>query len=367
MRSGEASAARDRRIVRGLCAWFEANRRDLPWRAAVAEGARSPYLALVSEIMLQQTQVSRVVEKFGPFVERFPTVHDLAAAPLDDVLALWSGLGYYRRARSLHRCAQEIVDRFGEVPSDAASLETLTGIGRYTAGAIASIVFDEPAPIVDGNVTRVLLRIDGRDLEPGAKATADYCWDRAGELVMTASRSRAGGASAGAFNEAMMELGALVCTPRSPVCGECPVRAACVAHREGREGEIPRPKASATRRTLHMACVLVRDDRGRVLAERRPDSGLWSGIWQPPTVESDREIRKSVVARHFGLASRGLSREDHFVWETTHRRVLVTVYVSDRVPVDDADRAWLSRAQLARRALGSLQRRLLLKDDEDNA
>ncbi len=356
------SAERDRRVVRALCAWFARDQRDLPWRETRADGRRDPYRSLVSEIMLQQTQVARVTEKFAPFVERFPTVHALAAAPIDDVLALWSGLGYYRRARSLHRCAQEIVDRFGDVPENTEDLQSLPGIGRYTAGAIASIVFDEPAPIVDGNVVRVLLRIDGQDLDPKAPETAAHCWDRADRLVRVASRSRTNGVSPGVFNEAMMELGALVCTPRSPACDRCPVRGSCAAHREGRQHEIPRPKAAPDRRTLHMAAVLVRDARGRVLAEQRPDTGLWAGLWQPPTIESGSEIRKAMVSKHFGLASAALSRENAFLWQTSHRAVRVVAYASDRAPADSAaaGRHWLSRAQLGRRALGSLQRKLLL-------
>lgn len=357
---------RDRRVVRGLCAWFAANKRDLPWRQTNDAGRRDAYRSLVSEIMLQQTQVSRVVEKFGPFVERFPTVRALADAPIDDVLALWSGLGYYRRARSLHRCAQEIVERFGDVPESVDDLQTLPGIGRYTAGAIASIVFDEPAPIVDGNVTRVLLRLEGEDLDPKDKDAASFCWERTEELVAAAARSRSTGVSPGVFNEALMELGALVCTPKSPSCEVCPLRSACAAHKDGRQHEIPRPKRAAVKQTLHMASLQVRDEAGRVLIEQRPDSGLWAGIWQPPTLESDQPIRKSAVAEHFGLASEALSRDDgsnkDLVWETSHRSVRVSVYVSDRAPEDGAVRRWCSADELEELALGSLQRRLLLGD-----
>lgn len=359
----------DRDAVRALCSWFAGSRRKLPWRATGAAGRRDPYRSLVSEIMLQQTQVARVAEKFGPFVDRFPTVASLAAAPIDDVLALWSGLGYYRRARSLHRCAQEIVARFGSVPSDPADLQTLPGIGRYTAGAIASIVFEKPTPIVDGNVTRVLLRLEGRDLDPKSPATAAFCWERADELVHSAARSRARGVSPGVFNEALMELGALVCTPRSPACGACPLAGVCRAKRDGTQHSIPRPKRAGAKQTLHMAALLVRDSRQRVLVEQRPDAGLWAGLWQPPTLESDQPIRKPAVAGHFGLASRELARDDgrnkKLVWETSHRTVRVAVYLSDRAPGDGVERVWLTRAQLAGRALGSLQRRLLF-DDEDS-
>ncbi|MEO1717302.1 MAG: A/G-specific adenine glycosylase [Planctomycetota bacterium] len=365
-RSGRA-VDRDRRIVRALCAWFAEHRRDLPWREVGPGGRRDAYRSLVSEIMLQQTQVARVEEKFGPFLDRFPTVHDLAAAPIDDVLALWSGLGYYRRARNLHRCAQDIVKRFGEVPESAEDLETLPGVGRYTAGAVASIVFDAPAPIVDGNVTRVLLRLEGEDLDPKDAQTVVFCWSRADELVSTAARSRTPGVSPGVFNEATMELGALVCTPKTPGCDRCPLNGACVARRDGREHQIPRPKRAAAKRPLHMASLLVRDANGRFLVEQRPGTGLWAGIWQPPTLESDRPIRKSAVAKHFGVASEALSRDDAklegLVWETSHRTVHVSVYRSGSPPRNTSERRWLTERELDRRALGSLQRRILFGTD----
>lgn len=358
------SADRDRRIVRSLCAWFVRERRDLPWRSVGASGRRDPYRSLVSELMLQQTQVARVVEKFGPFIERFPTVHDLASAPIDDVLAMWSGLGYYRRARSLHRCAQEIVDRFGSVPENPEDLVTLPGIGRYTAGAISSIVFDRATAIVDGNVQRVLLRIDGEDLQAGSREADAVCWDRAERLVGVASRSRTTGVSAGVFNEAMMELGALVCSPGAPSCERCPLSGVCRARREGAQHRIPRPKATAAKKMLHMASLVVRDDRGRLLVERRPDAGLWPRIWQPPTLESEEQVRKSAAAKHFGVASSSLIRQDALPWETTHRSVRIVVYASDHAPPEAAGRDWVSPAALSRRALGTPQRLMLLGETD---
>src|SRR5690606_18318055 len=215
-----ADASRDRRIVRDLCRWFARAARDLPWRAL----PRDPYRALVSEFMLQQTQVSRVLEKFGPFLERFPSVEALAAADEGQIAAAWSGLGYYRRARHLQAAARAIVaEHGGRVPTKAATLENLPGIGRYTAGAISSIVFGEPVPVVDGNVTRVVLRIEGRDLPQEAPATARFVWERAAALVEVAAGTKAKGIGPGFLNEALMELGATVCVPRSPRCLECPI------------------------------------------------------------------------------------------------------------------------------------------------
>lgn len=310
--------------------------------------------------MLQQTQVSRVVEKFGPFIERFPTLHDLARAHEDDVLALWSGLGYYRRARSLHACAQEAAARFGDLPQSAAELESLTGIGRYTAGAIASIVHNEPEPIVDGNVERVLLRIDGQPLRVGEPATRKWCWDRAQELVERAQSSRAREVSPASFNEALMELGALVCTPRSPNCLTCPVREHCEAYATSRQDEIPLPKARKAKKPLHLASILVRE-RDELLLTQRPTGGLWGGLWQPPTLESDPKATKARVAAHFGVATTALIREDGFTRETTHRSVRVTVYryqgpsPTALLQILGENWRWVSERETAALATGSLQ------------
>ncbi|MFG0315432.1 MAG: A/G-specific adenine glycosylase, partial [Phycisphaerales bacterium] len=198
----------DAALTRALEAWFRASARELPWRT----DTRDPYRSLVSELMLQQTQVSRVIEKFGPFLERFPTVEALAAAPEDDVLAAWSGLGYYRRARLLHACAKAIVEHHdGVVPDSLDDLLELPGIGRYTAGAIASMVFGQRAPIVDGNVARVLLRVHNKPVPQTEKTTIDWAWQRAEELVGACD-------DPAVFNEAMMELGATVCVPKGPRC-----------------------------------------------------------------------------------------------------------------------------------------------------
>lgn len=356
--------SRDADLVRALCRWFEGARRDLPWRRTDAQGRRDPYRSLVSEIMLQQTQVSRAAEKFGPFIARFPTLGALADADESEVLAMWSGLGYYRRARGLHRAAREAVARFGALPTDAADLATLPGIGRYTAGAIASIVHDQPSPIVDGNVARVLLRLEGQPLERPSSEAERFCWSRAEELVQRAHRSRARGVSAGVFNEAMMELGALVCTPRNPACGRCPLRNRCRAFETGRQHEIPRPGVAAKKRDLHLACVRVRDGRGRLFVEQRPENGLWGGLWQPPTLETQGRATKARIAGHFGLASRSLIADDAFLWETSHRSVHFRVFRATHPPITSAtgQRAgrWVSPRELDGLALGSPQRRALL-------
>ena len=339
-----ARSSQSRTLDGALSAWFRRHARPLPWRVT----PRDPYRSLVSEYMLQQTQVARVLEKFGPFMERFPTLEALAAAPLDDVLAEWSGLGYYRRARFLHACARRIVERHGGVvPSDVQELLGLPGIGRYTAGAIASIVHERPAPIVDGNVARVLLRVRGERLtqEEGMA----FAW-REAEVLAKASGDIA------AFNEGMMELGATVCTPVNPRCGECPVAAHCDARARNLQDQIPAPKAAAARSALHIACVVVRDARGRVLLEKRPETGLWAGMWQPPTVESPgrRPTRKAVGA---ALGAEGLRRVGGFVHTTTHRDVHFTVYGAERIVA--AGRRWFTPAQAAELAMGNPQRRIV--------
>ncbi len=363
---------RDTAAVRALCRWFAANARELPWRETAPSGGRDPYRSLVSEVMLQQTQVSRVLEKFGPFLERFPTIQALAAADEDDVLAMWSGLGYYRRARSLHACAQQAVAEFGGLPEQTEELARLKGIGRYTAGAIASIVHNQPVPIVDGNVERVLLRLEGRELRAGEPQTRAWCWERANELVGRAGVSRAAGVSPAAFNEAMMELGALVCSPKSPGCGRCPLRGACRAFAESKQDRVPLPKARKAKKPLYMACLIVRDAGSRLLLSQRPKDGLWGGLWQAPSLESDTKLTKARVARHFGVAASTLARQDRFTHETTHRSVEVIVYRSATPsispgsltdgPTDnstDSRSIWATPADAKKLAVGSLQSRVI--------
>lgn len=252
-----------------LLAWFDRHKRDLPWRRTT-----DPYAIWVSEVMLQQTQVDRVVAYFGRFLERFPTVRSLAEARLSDVLAVWRGLGYYGRARNLHRAAKEIVERFGGVlPANLDALRSLPGFGRYTAGAVASIAFGLEAPAVDGNVARVLSRLLLIEGAPGDKAREAALWAAAGALVV--------GPRPGDLNQALMELGATVCLPSSPRCLLCPVQAGCGALAAGRVQELPRPKKAAPRKVLELAVAVAHRD-GRVLLARRTEGGLFGGLWEMP-------------------------------------------------------------------------------------
>lgn len=304
----------DRALAAAVAAWFRTAARPLPWRPTPLSAPRDPYRALVSEFMLQQTQVSRVLEKFGSFIDRFPSVSALAAAPDSAVLASWSGLGYYRRARLLHAAAKALVDQHqGVVPSDAVDLRELPGVGRYTAGSIASIVFGKPEPIVDGNVARVLLRIEGR--EQTAADAAEHLWTRAADLVRAAP-------GPALFNEGLMELGALVCTPKAPRCDACPVATSCRARAEGRVDRIPTPKTPARVRQLTFHTLAAADARGRVLLEQRPDKGLWAGMWQPPTLEVDDSAPGA--SRPEGLPAKPVLEFEH---QTTHRRVRFVVWL----------------------------------------
>lgn len=276
--------------------------------------------------MLQQTQVSRVVPYYRRFIGRFPTVKSLARAEVDDVLAHWAGLGYYRRARHLHAAARTIVSEYdGRVPSDLPSLLVLPGIGRYTAGAIRSIAYNLPAPIVDGNVTRVLLRLRGKVLKQAEKS---WVWDQAESLVGAAC-------SPAGFNEGLMELGATICmpSPQVPRCEECPWRQACAAHRDQTTDVIPPPKSAPKTATLHCATIIITDKRGRLKLEQRPPTGLWAGLWQCPTLESKGRLSAQAVLDFARLKGAiGTPRKiGVFTHTLSHRTVKFTAYAAPAV------------------------------------
>lgn len=264
------AARDDAALVATLCAWYERARRDLPWRRT-----RDPYAVWVSEIMLQQTRVDTAGPYWERFMARFPSVGALAAADLEEVLRHWAGLGYYSRARNLHAAARLLAaEHGGELPRDEASLRALPGVGRYTAGAIRSIAFLARAPLVDGNVARVLSRVFALEGEPGSPAGQRALWALAERLVPE-------GARASAFNQGLMELGATVCTPRDPACHACPLATPCVAHAEGRQAELPPTRQSRVvpDRTIDVLALRRAD---RLLVARRPTAGLWGGLWELP-------------------------------------------------------------------------------------
>ena len=263
-----------------LLRWYDRHRRVLPWRARKGECA-DPYRVWLSEIMLQQTTVKAVAPYYARFLARFPAVAELAAAPLEDVLKLWAGLGYYARARNLHACAKAVVERYGGTfPGSEEELRTLPGIGAYTAAAIAAIAFDQPASPVDGNIERVIARLFAVEEElPATKPRI-----RALAESLTPQRR------AGDFAQAMMDLGATICTPKKPACALCPWMASCAARERGDQESFPRKaekKTGALRRGA--AFVAVRAD-GFLLARTRPEKGLLGGMTEVPTTDWLREF-----------------------------------------------------------------------------
>jgi len=276
-----AIAALRRRVL----AWYERERRDLPWRRS-----RDPYAIWLSEIMLQQTRVEVVIPYYERFLERFPTVETLAMAPLDAVLKMWAGLGYYSRARNLHAAAHAIMDRHaGRFPTDPEAIRALPGIGRYTAGAIASIAFDAPAPIVDGNVARVFARWFHVDDDMQSPATVKRLWAWAQEW--------AAGSSPGDANQALMELGALVCTKPIPACERCPVRTLCAASRADCAASLPRPKRRQEPSRVALD-VLIAEHGSRLLLVRRASGRLLRDWWELPSAYGlTPELRPDANAR----------------------------------------------------------------------
>ena len=255
-----------------LLAWYDVHRRELPWRAPHGKKA-DPYRVWLSEIMLQQTTVTAVGPYYRKFLARWPTVRALAAASLDDVLAAWSGLGYYARARNLHRAARSVVaDWSGRFPSTAKELRTLPGIGIYTAGAIAAIAFDEPEAAIDANAERVIARYFAiREPMPKAK-----------RAIRAAGPSLVPRARAGDFAQSLMDLGAAICTPKRPACGSCPWQEGCQARALGLQDILPVRAAERVRPLRRGAAFVARDNSGAVFLVRRPTDGLLGGMMQPP-------------------------------------------------------------------------------------
>jgi A/G-specific adenine glycosylase len=328
-----------------LLRWYRACRRDLPWRRTT-----DPYAIWVSEIMLQQTRVDTVVPYYERFLAALPSVQALAEAPLDRILELWSGLGYYRRARLLHRGAQDVcANHRGVLPSQPNELTTIAGIGRYTAGAIASIAHGVPAPVVDGNVARVLSRLEAWRDDPASVRGKKRLWS----LAETLARCTA----PGDLNQALMELGATLCTPHSPACDRCPVTTFCKARAAGIERELPRvTKKKATPIVAMRAFVIDTGDR-LVCGKRAPQS-LYGGMWEPPMFEGrPRSL--------FGIAASRFEARGSFTHVLTHRRLEVEVLYARVRRVVPKQRAPYERIELlgdedvARRAMSRLARRVL--------
>ncbi len=268
------TAAHKQSLRRRLLAWYAKHARDLPWRRLC-----DPYRVWISEIMLQQTQVATVRDYFTRFIAAFPDVRSLAAVEEVDVLRLWEGLGYYRRARQLHAAAKQVVElHAGSFPRDVVELQSLPGIGRYTAGAIASIAFDQRAPILEANTIRLFSRLLAFTGEATSAAGQSTLWKFAEEIL-----PQKGVAS---FNQALMELGSLVCTPKEPQCDQCPLASLCAANKLGLQHEIPAAKPRPTFTHVREAAIIVRKN-GSVLMRRCGENERWAGLWDFPRFELD--------------------------------------------------------------------------------
>jgi A/G-specific adenine glycosylase len=335
-----------------LLQWYDRHRRVLPWRARTGEPA-DPYRVWLSEIMLQQTTVKAVAPYYARFLERFPTVTRLAAAPLDEVLSLWAGLGYYARARNLHACARAVAQRHGgKFPAAEDALRTLPGIGAYTAAAIAAIAFDQPASPVDGNIERVIARLFAVAEElPAAKPRI-----RALAGALTPARR------AGDFAQAMMDLGAMICTPRAPACALCPWNEACVARARGDQESLPRKaakKTGALRRGV--AFVALRAD-GSILLRTRAEQGLLGGMTEVPTTEWGTGFAARAALALAPFADAAWRRIPGTVTHVfTHFPLELIVYAANLPKAARAPRGtrWISLGDLAQAALPSVMRKVI--------
>ncbi len=326
----------------------------MPWR-----GTPDPYRIWVSEIMLQQTTVAAVVPYYERFVAAFPTVATLAAAPPDAVMRLWEGLGYYSRARNLHMAAKIVVARHGGgLPSAAPELEALPGIGRSTAGAIASIAFGRDEPVLDGNVRRVVSRLLGIGGDLARSASRRALWEASRSLILPGKGRETA--------LALMDLGNLVCTPRGPRCDDCPIRGACRARREGRADEIPLKVRKGPLPRHDVVVAVIEDAKGRILIVRRPDEGLLGGLWAfPGGKREEGETLEAALAREIagdlgvGIAVGGkLGTVPHAY---THYRVTLHAYrcrPSRGVPRVSRDVKWIPPARLADYALPRSNRKI---------
>jgi A/G-specific adenine glycosylase len=304
------SASLVKPFQKSLTTWYHKTKRDLPWRHT-----SDPYAIFVSELMLQQTQVATVIPFYNRFLQRFPTVQTLAAADLQEVLGLWAGLGYYRRARHLHQAAQDVVNKHaGLFPSTAAGLLTLPGIGRYTAGAIASIAFNAPAAILDGNVMRVLARVTNLQEDISLPQTQAKLWS----LAETLTPAR----DPGSYNQALMELGATICSPRNPQCMLCPIQSLCRSLTQGTQNEVPIKKVKTKAKTVRR-CALVVRDREMILLLQRPRGVIWEELWEFPSLEipqlNSRSQISDEVQRQLGLSVAMDQWESRLEHQLTHR------------------------------------------------
>ena len=357
---GECYPAGVKSFASRVIHWQQHNgRHTLPW-----QGSRDPYRIWLSEIMLQQTQVATVIPYFERFVARFPSLPQLAAADEDDVLALWSGLGYYSRARNLHAAARTIIEQHaGVFPDTPEQIARLPGVGRSTAAAIAALAHGQHCAILDGNVKRVLARHGGVAGWPGDKKVETILWQRAEAVLPTGTLYGAGAIET--YTQGMMDLGALVCTRSQPNCAACPLDADCVARMQGRTAELPapRPKKQLPEKQVQMLLLL---DRGELLLEKRPARGIWGGMWSLPELAVDDDPGRH-CQEHYGMAARSQKILPKLSHSFTHFKLHiqpVQLHLASRL-ASAPGQIWLPPADALDAALPSPIRRLvaqLMKD-----
>ena len=339
-------------LVEQLLIWYGRSGRDLPWR-----NSRDPYRIWLSEIMLQQTTVTAVIGYYQRFLDRFPTVESLAAASLEDVIDLWAGLGYYSRARNLYTAAKLIVDEFdGSFPAEVEELQQLPGVGRSTAGAISALAFDRHAPILDGNVRRVLCRLFALQEPPRSSSAEKQLWHWSEQLTPTEYVHD--------YTQAIMDLGATVCVPRKPLCSECPWTDVCLAKRSGLETQLPL-KQPVKKIPTRAEVTLLLTYRGRYLVRRRVADGFLGGLWEFPAIAvssgESREEKLSLLCSDFGCGSAAdlLGQIQHVY---SHFRLQSDIY---RVEIDDLSRiaegenSWFPLEELKKIALHGAHKKVL--------
>ncbi len=340
--------AQSRKPGQALLAWYDRHRRDLPWRAAPGERA-DPYAVWLSEIMLQQTTVATVKGYYADFIARWPTVEALAAAPLEEVLSAWAGLGYYARARNLHACALEVVDGHGgRFPESEASLRALPGVGPYTAAAIAAIAFDERCAAIDGNVERVMARLHAIDTPPR----------QAKPLIREKVEALAPASRAGDFAQALMDLGATVCTPRAPDCGACPLSSHCAAFARGAQQSYP-AKAARPAKPMRRGAIFILRRGEEALLRRRPPKGLFGGMNEFPSTPFTQDVGPDEWRRYAPCAARWRALPEPVAHVFTHFSLTATILVA-RATADasaPANCRWASSRELDKEGLPTLMRK----------
>jgi len=341
------SVAKKKQIQAKLLQWFKKNKRDLPWRRT-----RDPYAIWVSEIMLQQTQVATVIPYYQKFLKSFPTLRHLAKSDLSKVLKVWEGMGYYSRARNLHSASQIVLNHFhGEIPTTLKDLLSLPGIGRSTAGAILSFAFDKEAPILDGNAKRVLSRLFTVSGNPGEKETEQLLWKISESLIP--------GGHSNPFNQALMDLGSMLCTPKDPQCPRCPLRDLCKGKASGEPERFP--VKSIKKKIPHIeAIAAVIQQNGKVLLEQRPPKGLLGGLWEFPNWKIERKGRlrlRNRIQKEMGMNVK--VRESIGIFKQTFSHFKLTLQVFHCQPLNGKTKGkWVPTRNLHLLPMSRIHRRI---------